>query len=224
MLCADLTCARYLSWRSLLAAGPSWCSLTTLKALELCGLDLRPHWQLDALSTSLAAATTLTAITVNKLFSRQPVKICSAVQDLPNLASLELHGVQLARVDPLSLTHLTSLTCLSVVNCTSAIDDVAAVAVCLHLSNLHSLKLVSQGLVSVGMLYPASVRLQRLRSLAISGRSSCRVDEVCVGMLSTLSRLTALSLPGDAANLAVAVQGLRRVLPALSSVNITQPV
>lgn len=179
---------------------------------------------MDTLSASLAAATTLTAITVNKLFTRQPVKICSAVQDLPNLASLELHGVQLARSDPLSLTRLTGLTRLAVVNCSSALDDVAAVAVCLHLSNLQSLELASQGLVSVGMLYPASVRLQGLRSLVVSGRSSCRVDEVCVRMLSTLSRLTSLSLPGDAASLAVAVQGLKRVLPALGSVHITQPV
>lgn len=146
------------------------------------------------------------------------------MQDLLNLVSLELHRVQLARVDPLSLKRLTGLTRLAVVNCTSALDDVAAVAVCLHLSNLQSLELVSKGLVSVGMLYPASVRLQGLRSLVVSGRSSCRVDEVCVGMLSTLSKLTALSLPGDAASLAVAVQGLRRVLPGLSSVNITTPL
>jgi hypothetical protein len=116
------------------------------------------------------------------------------------------------------------LTRLAVVNCTSVFDDVAAVAVCLHLSNLRSLELASQGLVSVGMLYPAAVGLKGLESLSICGRSSCRVDEVCVGMLSSLSRLTALSLPGDAAGLAVAVQGLRRVLPGLSSVNITQPV
>lgn len=187
-------------------------------------MDLRHHWQLQLMTSSLAAATALTAISINRLIlNRETVNLCGAIQSLPNLKSLEFDSVPLTKGDALSLTRLTGLTSLSVTNCSTVFDDVAAVAVCFHLRNLRKLKIASQGLAGVGLLYPVAMGLKDLQSLTMSGRSSCCVDECCVGMLTSLTWLTQLSLPGSADVLAVAVHGLRRAVPTLTAVCITPP-
>lgn len=212
---------RYLSWKAVIRAALCWSHLPQLQSLELVNVDLRHHWQLQLMMQSLTAATTLTAISIHKLRTQQPVKLCGAIQALPNLKTLEFDSVPLSKGDALSLTRLTGLTSLAVANCSTAVDDVAAVAVCMHLSSLQRLKLSSQGLAGMGMLYPAAVGLKNLESLIISGRSSCCVDECCVGLLTGLTKLTQLSLSGSADVLSAAVQGLRRAVPGLTHVCIT---
>lgn len=198
-----------------------WKDLPQLHHLDLTCIDLRHHWQLELVLSSLTAATALTSLAVTKLITRQPVRLCAAVQALPNLASLAIEKVQLAKGDPLALTRVTSLTSLSLIDCSSAVDDVAAVAVCLHLSKLQKLSITGQGLAGLGVLYPISANLKDLRSLCISGRSSCLVDEFGLQLITSCCKLTELVLPGNPASLAVAVQGLRRAVPGFRAAGVS---
>lgn len=216
-------------WRPLIAAAATWSSLPQLQQLDIQGVDLRQHWQLELLLSSLAAATQLTSLSVANVLviHSQPVRLCAAVQALPNLASLALEGVFLAKSDLVMLTRVTQLTSLSLVNCSSAVDDVAAVALCSHLSKLEHLSIVSsQGLVGMGMLYPISAQLSNLQSLSISGCSSCVSDAVSLNLLSRLTKLTQISIPGNPDSLAMAAQGLRMAAPGLgrSGISIHAPV
>lgn len=216
-----------MSKRSMLAAAPCWSYLPQLATLELAHIPLHHHWQLDLITSSLAAATSLTSLSIYNLPTRHPIRLCEAVASLPNLSALSLESLLLAKGDPLTLTCLTGLTSLSVVNCSIAFDDLAAVAVCSHLRGLRRLKLHSPGLVSMGLLYPIAMGLNDLQSLSICGRgSSCSVDSVCVGMLSRLLHLTEVSLPGcsQCPALQAAVRGLRRAVPGLTDAEITHIV
>lgn len=215
---------RYLHWKALITAAPVWKDLPQLQQLDLHCIDLRQHWQLELVLSSLAAATALTSLAVTKLITRQPVRLCAAVQALPNLASLAIEKVQLAKGDPLALTRvtsLTSLTSLSLIDCSSAVDDVAAVAVCLHLSKLQKLSITGQGLAGLGVLYPISAKLKDLRSLCLSGRSSCLVDDFGLQLLTSCCKLTELVLPGNPTSLAVTVQGLRRAVPGFRAAGVS---
>lgn len=215
---------RYLSWRALLAAAPCWTHLPQLQSLELAHTSLHHPWQLDLITSSLAAATSLTYVNILNLLTHRSFKLCGALASLPRLQALALESVLLAKGDPLSLTRLTGLTSLSVVNCSTAVDDVAAVGVCSHLSSLRRLKLHSPGLLSMGVLYPIATGLRDLQSLSVCGRgSSCCADAVGVGLLSGLRRLTELRLPGcmQCPALQGALRGLRRAVPGLTDVDIS---
>lgn len=200
-----------------MVAAPAWANLSALKTLELHHIVLPQHWQQQELLRCLAAATNLTALRIDKLSTKTPIALCGTLTGMhKTLASLSLDWVDLKKSDPMSLTCLTGLTSLSLVKCGPAVDDVAAVAICMHLRQLRSLVLQDyEGLASLGLLYPVSEVLKNLETLCISGRHSCVANESHVAMLTGLKQLRRLSLPGNPDCLAAAVRGLRAAVPGL---------
>lgn len=126
--------------------------------------------------------------------------------------------------DALHLTSLTNVTSLTVTDSSgSPVDDTAAVAICVLLRNLQRLRFGSWGICSMAMLFRAALVLTGLKSLCIEGGRGCCVDAVGLGILSRLTQLSELSLPGVRDLLSADTRSLTHQLPDLQRVTITDP-
>jgi hypothetical protein len=179
----------------------SWRHLSALKALYLYSMcmvgsdeqvsNAQLLGQADSLALleCLAAAASLTHLQLMGLIEEPQQAWCGYLTSLQQLRCLTLYDqLPLDREDLLQLTALTNLRGLKVVE-VAALDDAAAVALAMQLTNLRQLCLEQVRLTSAAAL-PALAALTGLTRLFLS--TSCEMVQLDCADLKLLTALTRL--------------------------------
>jgi hypothetical protein len=117
---------------------------------------------------------------------------CAAASTLPQLQVLRLDTMSLGQPDLLRLSSLSSLRSLNLFDTT--LDDVAATALAVRLTQLHQLRMSSPALTSTALLPVLAANLVDLSSLTLGLAS--RPGDKELALLSPLTRLPTLCLCG----------------------------
>jgi hypothetical protein len=180
---------------------PAWRHLSALKALYLHSMcmvgsdeqvsNAQLLGQADSLALleCLAAATSLTHLQLMGQIEGPQQAWCGYLTSLQQLRCLTLYDqLPLDREDLLQLTALTNLLGLKVVE-VAALDDAAAVALAMRLTNLRQLCIEQVRLTSAAAL-PALAALTGLTRLFLS--TSCETVQLDCADLKLLTALTRL--------------------------------